>query len=289
MALLSWQGQKVCLEDFQSLDAVQHQIQSFRDLASCFTHPDTKQYVLENKQWVKKAEHHLQVCQHYGIQLTWPGEKKFPKLLEYYKKVPALLSYKGTPCWNQHFQLCVVGSRKSNPVTLSWMDHFLSSFLKKHNINLLSGGARGIDQKGHSLALRAGVSTLCFLPCGLSTFYPSYLAEWAEPILKTGGAFISPFPPESSVRREFFHHRNSLMVRMSDLVFVLQAEERSGSMMTARLAGNFGVTLCVLPGPVMNPLFKGNLNLINDGVFMIRDDKDLETLYQAQTLSCLLK
>ena len=74
------------------------------------------------------------------------------------------------------------------------------------------------------------------------------------------------------------------MARMSHLVFILQAEERSGSMLTAQKAASLGITLGTLPGPVMNPLFAGNLKLINEGIFMIRDAKDLEALYQAQTL-----
>jgi len=187
------------------------------------------------------------------------------------------------PAWLKHFQFCVVGSRKIHPSTCQWMDHFLSIFLSKYPICLLSGGARGVDQKGHALAIRSQTPTICFLPCGLSNIYPASLKEWRRPILQTGGAFLSPFPPEYQIQKSFFRYRNSIMARMSHLVFILQAEERSGSMITAKKAAHLGVTLCTLPGPVMNPLFSGNLKLINEGIFMIRDGQDLETLYQAQT------
>ena len=287
MALLNWQGQTVLIDDFNHLESKYDRVKSLEDLIQFLSHPKTKEYVLNHKFWWKTAEKQIELCSKHSIQLTWPGESCFPKLLNYYKNSPTLLSYKGYPCWSQNnFQLCLVGGRKIHPETSQWMDHFLASFLKKHNVNVLSGGARGVDQKSHGLAIRTGRPTLCFLPSGLLNPYPSSLKEWETPILNSKGAFISPFPPDFQIRRAFFHYRNSIMVRMSNMVFILQAEERSGSMLTAQLGAGFGVTLAVLPGSPMNPLFKGNLKLINEGVFMIRDCKDLDILYQVQK-TCL--
>ncbi len=283
-ALLSWQGQKVFIDDFTQLRKQHGEVKSPEDLHPFYNSPSTQRYLLENKDWWKKAEKHIKICERQNIQLTWPGQYDYPSLLYYYKNSPVLLSYKGTPAWLKHFQFCVVGSRKIHPSTCQWMDHFLSIFLKKYPVCLLSGGARGVDQKGHALAIRSQTPTVCFLPCGLSNIYPKNLKEWHKSILQTEGAFLSPFPPDFQVQKSAFHYRNSIMVRMSHLVFILQAEERSGSMLTAQKAAHLGVTLCTLPGPVMNPLFVGNLKLINEGILMIRDNQDLETLYQAQTL-----
>ena len=280
---MSWQQQKVLMDDFHQLNK-EEKIRSLEDLYPFLSTPSTRQYVSENKDWWKKAEKHIKICERQNIQLTWPGQYDYPPLLYYYKNSPILLSYKGHPAWLKNFQFCVVGSRKMHPSTGQWMDHFLSVFLKKHPLCLLSGGARGVDQKGHALAIRSQTPTICFLPCGLSNIYPKNLCEWRKPILHTGGAFLSPFPPEFQIQKSFFHYRNSIMARMSHLVFILQAEERSGSMLTAQKAASLGITLGTLPGPVMNPLFAGNLKLINEGIFMIRDAKDLEALYQAQTL-----
>ena len=290
LSLLNWQGQRVTFDDLNYLEPYSSSIHHFDDL-QCFIEklPCTKlkKYCLENKKWKNLAEHHIQECQKNSIRLTWPGRPDYPKLLEFYKNSPTLLSYKGVPAWNKSFQFCVVGSRKSSPETLSWMDHHLDSFLSGRDICLLSGGAKGIDQKSHSVALRAKIPTICFLPCGLNHLYPANLKEWSEKFIENQGALISPFPPNTSIRKSFFHYRNSLMVRMSHLVLIAQAEERSGSSLTARLASLYGVTLCTLPGPVMNPLFKGNLNLINQGAFMIQDAKDLEVLYHTlQTSLC---
>lgn len=282
LALLNWLGPKITLSDFKNLNAKYRQVHGFNDFSFIVQNPKTQRFLLENKTWWKQAQVYEKICLEQNIQLTWPGEPQFPKILEYCPHSPTLLSYKGAPCWNQRFPFCTVGSRKSSPITLSWMDHHLTPFLKKYKPCLLSGGARGIDQKSHSLAIKTKTPALCFLPCGLSHFYPKELKHWQSSIFNTEGAFISPFPPHWSIQKSFFHTRNRLMVCMSLIVFILQAQERSGSMMTARLASDLGLTICTLPGPVMNPLFKGNLKLINSGALMIRDSQDLMVLYQVQ-------
>ena len=280
LALLNWQRQIITLDEFKRLNKSYKDIQKFEDL-HLVLNPKTQKFILENKNWWKQALIQEQKCKEKNIHLTWPYNIHYPETLLYYPNAPTLISYKGVPCWKKNFQICSVGSRKSSPITLSWMDHYFLPFIKKHNICLLSGGARGIDQKCHSLAIQAETPTLCFLPCGINHFYPKDLQKWEKYILKKG-AFISIFPPEKDVFISHFHIRNSLMVRMSQITFVLQAAERSGSMLTAKLALNYGVSLCTLPGPLMNPLFKGNLSLLNDGALMIRDEKDLESIYYVQ-------
>ena len=289
LALLNWLGLKVTFDDFKSFHSQHHQVNHFDDFHSIIKNPKIKTFLQENKTWWKKVQAYEEMCFEQNIQLTWPGETHFPTILEYYSHAPTLLSYRGVPCWNQYFPFCTVGSRKSSFITLSWMDHHLTPFLEKYKPCLLSGGARGIDQKSHSLAIKIQTPTLCFLPCGLSHFYPKELKKWELSILNTKGAFISPFPLHKTIHKAFFHIRNKLMVCMSQIVFILQAEERSGSMLTARLASHLGPTLCTLPGPVMNPLFKGNLTLINNGTLMIRDEKDLIALYQIQKTSTRFK
>ncbi len=281
LALLHWQTPTISIEDFQRLKSRYSKIQHPNDIFPCFSHETTKQFVLKNPYWWKEAELTEKICQKENIQLTWWGETHYPPHLKYYPDSPVILSYKGSPVWMKDFPLAVVGSRKMQITTSQWMDYHLSSFLKKYSVCLLSGGALGVDQKAHSLALRTQNSTICFLPCGLLHLYPPKLKEWVQPLLQNKGVLISPFPPHYTIRKHFFYYRNSIIVRMSRIVLILQAEERSGSMLTAHLASRLGVTLATLPGPVMNNFFKGNLKLLSDGILMVRDQLDLEVLYQA--------
>ena len=280
LALLHWQTPTICAEDFHRMESQYSKIKEPNDLFSCFSQEATKQFVLNNPYWWKEAENHKKICQQENIQLTWWGKSCYPKSLKYYSDSPVILSYKGSPVWMKNFSLAVVGSRKIQPITSQWMDYHLSPFLRKYSICLLSGGALGVDQKAHSIALRTQTPTACFLPCGLLHLYPPNLKEWVQPLLQNQGALISPFPPHYTIKKHFFYYRNSIIVRMSRIVLVLQAEERSGSMLTSKIASQLGVTLGTLPGPVMNNFFKGNLKLLSEGVLMLKDQLDLEVLYQ---------
>ena len=281
LALLHWQTPTIQVEDFKKL---QHsQIEHPKDFV--FINEETKKFVSKNPNWWKEAELIEKSCQKESIKITYWGDHLYPKSLKHYSDSPVIMSYRGTPVWMNHFPISVVGSRKIQPSTSQWMDYHLNSFLKKYRVCILSGGALGVDQKAHSLSLRTQNPTICFLPCGLFHIYPPNLKDWIQPILKNKGAFISTFPPHYTIKKHLFYYRNSVITRMSQIVLVLQAEERSGSMLTAQLASKLGVTLATLPGPVMNKFFKGNLKLLNEGVFIVRDDLDLEVLYQAHLKS----
>ena len=279
LSLLHWQTPTIRAEDFQTLQ--RSPVDHPKDLISCFSNEETKKFVLKDPNWWKKAESMAKACEEQGIKITYWGDHLYPPLLKHYLDSPVIISYKGSPTWMNHFPISVVGSRKIQPTTSQWMDYHLNSFLKKHRVCVLSGGALGVDQKAHSLALRTQNPTMCFLPCGLFHIYPSNLKEWVQPILKNKGALISAFPPYYTIKKHLFYYRNSVITRMSKIVLVLQAEERSGSMLTANLASSLGVTLATLPGAVMNKFFKGNVKLISKGVLMVQDELDLEVLYQA--------
>ena len=184
------------------------------------------------------------------------------------------------------FHLSVVGSRQAYTDTLLWMDVHLSAFLKnKKNICLASGGARGVDQKAHALCLAGQNPTLCFLPCGMGHYYPPDLKQWLDPVIKRGGAFFSVFPYDAPMRKPYFHIRNRALASFSHLVLVVQAAIKSGTMVTGRYALQAGVNVATIPGSALYSGYQGNLSLINDGCFMLRDYLDLETLYQSSLVS----
>ena len=132
------------------------------------------------------------------------------------------------------------------------MDFYLPSLIQEKHICVVSGGARGIDQKAHSIAIRSKSPSLCFLPSGLDHFYPESLKSLRKGILDSGGTFISCFPPWAKMYKSYFHIRNSLMSAYSSLVVILQAQIRSGTMLTARKALDYGIPLGVLPGPALS-------------------------------------
>lgn len=281
LAFLSWQKQVVRLEDFKKIRQQSENIRSVEDLQFYVSHLETRHFLYISRDWWKQAERDKKECEQLGINTVWPFHADYPKALLHCEQAPALISWKGRACWKDHFLLSVVGSRKASADTLLWMDVHLSQFLKKKKLCLMSGGARGVDQKAHALCLSSGNPTVCFLPCGIKHYYPADLRKWTSSILDSGGALLSVFAADDIMRKSYFHIRNRVLACMSDMVFIMQAELRSGTMVTARYALHAGAVMCTLPGSPLYSIYQGNLQLINDGAFMIRDNVDLETLYHS--------
>lgn len=278
--MLAWQGFPVSLNDFNRIDREGPFCDPTESLKKLVSSKNTKSFLTQNPDWWKKAESCYKLCKQKGYQITWPGEESYPKSFLRFYDSPPVLAYIGSLPKESDFSVTLVGSRKSAETTLNWMDFFLPKVIKEHKLWIVSGGARGIDQKAHSIAIRLKTPTVCFLPSGLDHFYPSQLNHLRSNILNSGGAFVSCFPPDFKMRKSYFHIRNRLMACFSSLVLVLQAERRSGTMLTAQKALDCGLPVGTLPGPPLSPLWSGNLQLLYDGAFLLRDSMDLSLLVE---------
>ena len=285
LALLSWQGCKVFCNDFKKLKRTS--IQSIEDIKDICSHPDSKIFLNKHPDWWKRAESDYKKCYGRGYKITWPGKKDYPLAFFKLNRPPVILTYLGSLSQNEegYFPLTFVGSRESQDMVFEWMDFYLPKVVKEKKICLVSGGARGVDQKAHCIAVRIKFPTVCFLPSGLNCFYPSSLHGLKKSILDYGGAFVSCFHPDTPMYKSFFHIRNQLMACYSKLVCVGQAQMRSGTMLTAQKALNYGVSVAVLPGPPLSVSWGGNLQLLYDGAFLIRDDVDLFLLVESLKMS----
>lgn len=171
--------------------------------------------------------------------------------------------------------LAVVGARKMAPWVSEWLEYEYFRLLQSFDISVISGGARGVDQVAHSLALRAGRATCVVLPSGLNKIYPKSLTGLAN---QANVTLLSEYEPDQEVRKHHFYYRNRLIAALSPILFVVQAEKKSGTMITAKYAIEMGRRVVCLPGPPLDPRFSGNNQLIYDGASLIRDHKDLEAI-----------
>jgi len=280
LSLLYWQGCKITFRDFIKLQ--DQKIQNPENFASLVSSLETKEYLIHNKYWWKKAEEDYKHCCNQNYQLLYPGKKAYPKkFIRFFETAPILLSLGNWPSDKTYFPITCVGSRLADEQALNWMDFYLPSLIQEKQICVISGGARGIDQKAHTVAVRSQSPTLCFLPSGLDCFYPDSLKSLRKGILDSGGAFVSCFPPRERMYKSYFHVRNSLMSLCSSLVLILQAQVRSGTMLTAQKSLDYGIPLGVLPGPVLSVRWTGNLQLLYDGAYLIRDNIDLSLLIES--------
>ncbi len=213
----------------------------------------------------------------HHIEWSAPYCPHYPKEFYPLNDPPLFWTYQGHPVWDGPRKcLAVVGSRRPSQGSLEWLDLHLSTFCREQKWTILSGGARGIDQRAHLIALRSGCPTIATLPSGLQVPYPKELLSWRKTIIDHGGCFVSQFPPHESIRKFHFILRNRLIVALATGVFVVEANRKSGSRMTAQFASEQGKDLATLAVSPMSFQGLGSLDLIHDGAQMLRDYQDLK-------------
>lgn len=233
-----------------------------------------------NDSFLCKAREVHQWCIDNSIHIVYPCHRFYPNEFRRLAQPPLFLSVLGNIERLVQPSLSVVGSREPSSAALDWMELHLGQFLDLcPEVITVSGGARGVDQRTHSLSVRKNRPTIAFLPSGMQFPYPRDLVNWQEKILMTGGCFVSEFSPFLEVRKHHFEKRNRLIASLSRLLFVVEARRRSGTTLTARLARDLGTSVCVLPHFPSYAESAGSVDLLFDGAFPIRDANDLSILF----------
>lgn len=217
-----------------------------------------------------------------GHLLLYPGHPLFPAELVHLEEPPYLLRVKGEPVWAKLPGLSIVGHREPSNLSLAWMDQHLSEFLRHQNCFIASGGARGVDQKAHLLALRSGRPTVVLLPSGLENIYPSSLASWVPEILAKGGALVSEYEDNQMMQKHLFAQRNRLISGLGRATLIIEARSHSGTLLTAREALDQSRPLWVLPGHPMDPHCRGGLDLFMEGATPILNASQLSDLFDSE-------
>lgn len=200
----------------------------------------------------------------------WLNLKDPPRVLCYYGKLESL---------NLYQRLSIVGSRQAHPETLSWLDKELTLLLTKKKFIIVSGGARGIDQQAHIVAIKTGSPTALLLPSGLFQLYPLEVQNYLKSVLETQGLLMSEYHPEEPMKKWYFQARNRLIAGMSPLVWIPQFRVRSGSWLTAQLALDQGGTVATAPASPWETQFSGNLEYLSQGAACIFSHQDILDYY----------
>lgn|GEM_PF-2663959 len=175
--------------------------------------------------------------------------------------------------------VAVVGTRKPTLYGIKMAEKIAQTAVMNGK-TVVSGLARGIDTESHRGALISGGRTLAVLGTGLDRIYPEENVGLAEEI-KNSGALLSQFEPGTPPLKRNFPIRNALVAKLCSVLVVVQATERSGSLITARLAREFGKKVFVVAGEIDDPLFAGNY------AFLKKHEKDrgVELLYDLERLN----
>ncbi len=233
-----------------------------------FAEPD--QAALDGDEaWLAAApSHHLIVC----------SSEDFPVLLREIPGAPAALFVSGDPAALWTPQIAIVGARNASAAGLANARAFARAFASAGN-TVTSGLAEGIDGAAHAGALDAGGKTIAVLGTGIDLVFPRQHVELAQRI-EASGALVSEFPPGTPGQPKFFPRRNRIISGLSLGTLVVEASLKSGSLITARNAGEQGRELFALPGSIHNPLARGCHKLIREGAKLVETAQEvLEELH----------
>lgn len=208
-----------------------------------------------------------------GRQCLTLHDKAYPRLLAETAGAPPILFVDGDPACLSDPQLAIVGSRNPSPDGLAQARSFAQE-LSAYGILVTSGLAAGIDGAAHQAALSAGGRTVAVLGTGIDRIYPERHRRLAASI-REGGALVSEFPVGTPPRAEYFPRRNRIISGLAMGTLVVEATQRSGSLITARCCAEQGRELFAIPGSIRNPLTKGCHRLIRDGAKLTETVEDI--------------
>ncbi|MEK7631197.1 MAG: DNA-processing protein DprA [Patescibacteria group bacterium] len=195
------------------------------------------------------------------------------------KAIPAALHIKGSLPSSDTLIVAIVGSR--NPTRYGKdMTEEIARALARRGIVIASGMARGVDTIAHRAALDAGTPTIAVLGSGLSekVIYPKDNIGLSREIATKNGAVISEYEPNQKPELWTFPQRNRIIAGIAKAVIVTEAGEKSGALITARYALEYGRDVLALPGQMTSPLSRGTNSLLKEGATPI---VSIESIFEA--------
>lgn len=211
------------------------------------------------------------------------SDEVFPTTLQSLSNPPESLYYKGKLSLLGKKCISIVGSRKMSDYGEEILQDIIPELVDA-DFTIISGLAYGIDACAHKVALECGGNCCAVLGSGIDKVYPYDNAYLYEEII-ANGLLITEYPPGTPPLARHFPERNRIIAALSHVTLVVEASERSGSMITARLAAEMGKTVGVIPGDITRHEARGIAALINEGARAITCAEDIFELYESSDLT----
>lgn len=219
------------------------------------------------KAWnTEKIEGMKKIMLKENMKLITYNNPIFPSRLKNYDDCPSILFYKGhIEKLNENYNIGIVGSRKCTNYGVD-VTRIITKELCNNNINIISGLAKGIDAYAHKTCIDNEKYTCAILGSGIDVVYPRENKQLYNEILKNG-CIISEYVPGTEPYAYNFPVRNRIISAISDIVIVVEASTKSGSLITAGLAAEQGKDVMAVPGSIFSEQSMGTNKLIKDGAF----------------------
>ncbi len=232
-----------------------------------------KTSIMLAESWREGATEEYKAARKAGMQVLCWYDPEFPDLLRHIPDPPILLYYEGDASILSNPGVAVVGARDCTEFGLQAAAK-ISKDLSRVGITIVSGMALGIDKGAHEAALPGLGRTVAVLGNGLDIIYPPENKALRNSIAREG-CIVSEFSPGTKPTQGSFPFRNRIISGLSQGVLVAEAANRSGSLITARLATEQGREVFALPGPLGQPTFTGCHKLIKQGAALVENAEDI--------------
>lgn len=232
---------------------------------------------IANRSTFARAEQELTFCEKSHIRPLFFTDAAYPARLnrQETEDCPVLIYCLGDCDLNPERSVAVVGSRRA---TAQGRDNTCRMVreLAPWAPHIVSGLAYGIDSAAHTTALDHGLPTVAVLGHGLDRIYPTANRPLAKRILDNGGALVTEYTSGTAINPRYFPARNRIIAALSDATLVVEASEKSGSLITAAIAGSYQREVFALPGRVTDPYSKGTNRLIaRNRALLVQDVRDI--------------
>lgn len=226
-----------------------------------------------------QVEKELEAIQRFGAEIVLYGQPEYPRLLQTVADAPPALIISGQKhLLTQKRLLGVVGARNASANGCAFARK-LSAELGAGGCTIISGLARGIDTAAHKASLKTG--TIAVIAGGVDNVYPPENAALYQEIREIG-VVVSEAPFGSKPMARHFPARNRIIAGMSQGLLVVEASLKSGSLITANYATDYGRDVFAVPGSPMDPRCKGTNQLIRDGAYIVESAADILAYMQAE-------
>ncbi len=222
----------------------------------------------------EKINNHLEYLKAKQIQIITIQDKEYPKLLRQIYDYPISIYVKGNIELLNYESIAIIGSRECSNYGKDAAKYF-GYHLANNNKCVVSGLAKGIDSFAHIGALGANGNTIAVLGNGLQDIYPKENRELANMIIKKGGTIISEYPLGTPPNKMNFPARNRIVSGISDGVLVIEAKEKSGTLITVDFALEQGKEVFVVPGNINSIYSVGTNRLIKEGARLVNCYEDI--------------
>ncbi len=222
----------------------------------------------------RQAAEALDAARRAGLEAIGWRDVRYPRLLAEIHDPPPVLWMRGDPAALAVPAVALVGARAASAAAIETA-RTLAADLARRGVAVVSGLARGVDSAAHEGALHGGGVTVAVLGSGADRMYPPEHEALARAIEARRGAIVSELPPGAPPRPEHFPARNRIISGLSRAVVIVQAAERSGSLITARCALEQGRDVMAVPGLVLSGRNHGAHALIKDGAKLVETVDDI--------------